>query len=129
MFFRGVKPSTRFCWHYETGQFRVLQRPSAAFSPVLTHQLSKSHLTAQRGREPIDQNLPGVTGRGGAPARAKAHYADDEPQNHYGAENAAIGQKPGYQARAAVAAPANPEPKSRAQRGHRAVICRGSLLI
>src|SRR5271166_2199635 len=45
MFFRGVKPSLRFCWHYETGQFRVLQRQSAAFSPVLMHQLSKSHLT------------------------------------------------------------------------------------
>src|SRR5208283_787849 len=47
MFFRVVKPSTCLCWHYETGQFKVLQRQSAAFSPVLTHQLSKSHLTSR----------------------------------------------------------------------------------
>ena len=46
MFFSGVKHSPQLCWHYETGQFRVLQRQSAAFSPVLTHQLSKSHVDA-----------------------------------------------------------------------------------
>src|SRR5208283_3279372 len=50
MFFRVVKPSTCLCWHYETGQFKVLQRQSAAFSPVLTHQLSKSHIR----QEPVD---------------------------------------------------------------------------
>src|SRR5271165_4447531 len=58
MFFRDVKPSTRFCWHYETGQFRVLQRPSAAFSPVLTHQLSKSHLVAARLAAKVDLTVP-----------------------------------------------------------------------
>src|SRR5271166_3285271 len=42
---RAVKPEQRFYSHCQIRQFPVLPRQSAAFSAVLTHELSKSYLT------------------------------------------------------------------------------------
>src|SRR5271157_4677481 len=47
----GVKHELRIHWHYSSGQIPVFPRQSAAFSPVLTHELSKSH---QSGDDPAD---------------------------------------------------------------------------
>src|SRR5208337_1328391 len=38
-----VNPYLRSYWHYKIRQFEVLARQSAAFSPILGRQLSKSH--------------------------------------------------------------------------------------
>src|SRR5208282_3184947 len=47
----GVKHELRLPWHYSTGQFPVFPRQSAAFNPVLTCKLSKSHLGGLGGPE------------------------------------------------------------------------------
>jgi hypothetical protein len=42
----------QFYWHYKNGRIRVFQRQTAAFSPILSRQLSKFDLT-KAGRAAI----------------------------------------------------------------------------
>jgi len=46
-FIGPVKDKPRRYWHYRIGQFPVFQRQSAAFSAVLTLEVSKSHQIAE----------------------------------------------------------------------------------
>jgi len=53
----------QFYWHYKNGRIRVFQRQTAAFSPILSRQLSKFDLTGQREGAQRDQ-VSGQFGRG-----------------------------------------------------------------